>query len=106
VERWVDIGTLDDLWEGDMRSVMLDGREVLLCNVEGAVFAYDDPCPHLGNLLSLGKLEGHVLTCAAHEWSFDMRTGGGINPAGACLHRYPVRLDGDRVLVDTKAGDE
>jgi toluene monooxygenase system ferredoxin subunit len=98
--------TLDDLWEGDMRPVVLDGREVLLCNLGGAVFAYDDTCPHLGNPLSMGKLEGHVLTCAAHEWSFDMRTGGGINPTGACLHRYPVRLDGDRVLVDTKAGDE
>ncbi len=100
------IGTLDDLWEGDMRSVMLGGREVLLCNVEGAVFAYDDPCPHLGNLLSTGTLEGHVLTCAAHEWSFDMRTGAGINPAGVCLHRYPVQLDGDRVLINTRAGDE
>jgi toluene monooxygenase system ferredoxin subunit len=106
VERWVVAGTLDDLWEGDMRSVMLDGRKILLCNVEGAVAAYDNSCPHLGNLLSMGTLEGHVLTCAAHEWSFDVRTGGGINPSGACLQRYPVRLDGDRVLIDTNAGGE
>jgi toluene monooxygenase system ferredoxin subunit len=84
---------------------MLDGREVLLCNVKGAVFAYDDPCPHLGNPLSMGKLDGHVLTCAAHEWSFDIRTGGGINPAAACLRRYPVQLDDDKVLINTKAGN-
>jgi len=106
MERWVLVGTLDDIWDGDMRSVMLDGRPILLCNVAGAVVAFDDSCPHLGNLLSMGKLEEHVLTCAAHEWSFDVRTGGGINPASACLHRYPVRLDGDRVLVYTNAGDQ
>jgi toluene monooxygenase system ferredoxin subunit len=104
--RWVVVGTLDELWEGDMLSVMLDGREVLLCNVEGAVFAYDNSCPHLGNPLSNGKLEEHVLRCAAHEWSFDVRSGGGINPAQACLRRYPVRLDGDHILVDTHAGDK
>jgi len=106
VARWVVIGTLDDLWEGDTMLVSLHGREVLLCNVEGAVFAYDDSCPHLGNPLSKGRLQEHVLTCAAHEWSFDVRTGRGINPAGVCLHRYPVRLEGDRILVDMNAGGE
>jgi toluene monooxygenase system ferredoxin subunit len=106
VERWVAAGRLDDLWEGDTLSVSLDGREVLLCNVEGAVFAYDNSCPHLGNPLSKGRLEEHVLTCAAHEWSFDVRTGSGINPEQVCLHRYPVRLEGDRILVDMNAGDE
>ena len=99
------VATLDDIWEGDMRSVMLDGLDLLLCNVAGVVVAYDNSCPHLGNPLSLGRLEGHILTCAAHEWSFDVRTGGGINPAGTCLRRYPVRLDADRVLVDADAGN-
>ena len=106
MERWVAAGRLDDLWEGDTLSVSLDGREVLLWNVEGAVFAYDNSCPHLGNPLWKGRLEEHVLTCAAHEWSFDARTGSGINPEQACLHRYPVRLEGDRILVDMNAGDE
>ena len=106
MERWVVASTLDELWEGEMRPVMLDGHKILLCNVEGAVAAYDNFCPHLGNLLSMGTLEGHVLTCAAHEWSFDVRTGGGINPSDARLHRYRVRLEDDRVLVDTNAGDE
>ena len=103
MERWVVAGSLDNLWEGEMQTVILDGRPILLCNVEGAVVAYDNSCPHLGSPLSAGRLDAHVLTCAAHEWSFDVRTGGGINPAGACLHRYPVRLDGEHVLVDANA---
>jgi toluene monooxygenase system ferredoxin subunit len=102
--RWVVVATLEDLWDGGMLSVTLDGGgEVLLCNVEGAVLAYDNSCPHLGNRLSNGKLEEYVLVCAAHEWSFDVRSGGGINPARACLQPYPVRLDADRILIDTQA---
>lgn len=100
------VATLDDIWEGDMCSVMLDGLHLLLCNVAGVVVAFDNSCPHLGNPLSHGKLEGHVLTCAAHEWSFDVRTGEGINPASTCLRRYPVRLEADRVLVDANAGGQ
>lgn len=36
---------------------------------------------------------------AAHEWEFDARTGRGINPASACLHRYLVQLDGMRIFA-------
>lgn len=106
MERWVVVSTLDELWEGDMQPVMLEGRPLLLCHVEGAVFAYDNSCPHSGNPLSQGTLEERVLTCAAHEWSFDVCTGRGINPSQARLHRYPVRLEGDSILVHTKACDE
>jgi toluene monooxygenase system ferredoxin subunit len=96
---WLYAGTLDDIWEGEMRGVNLGAVDVLLCNVDGEVFAYEDRCPHLVNPLSQGVLRDHVLTCAAHEWMFDARTGHGVNPASACLHRYPVRLDGDRIFV-------
>jgi toluene monooxygenase system ferredoxin subunit len=49
--------------------------------------------------LSEGELRENILTCAAHEWVFDARTGNGVNPEDACLRRFPVRVDGDRILV-------
>lgn len=82
-----------------MRPVTLGAADVLLCNLDGELFAYEDQCPHLANALSQGDLCDGVLTCAAHEWAFDARTGQGVNPASACLRRYPVRLDGDRIFV-------
>jgi len=56
--------------------------------------------------LSKGGFSDHVLTCAAHEWAFDARTGCGVNPAAACLRRFPVRLDGDTILVKVDGPDE
>ena len=102
---WRYAGTLDDIWEGEMEAVHLGTVDVLLCNVDGEVFAYEDRCPHLANPLSKGALDAHVLTCAAHEWTFDVSTGNGVNPAAACLRRFPVRLDGDTILVDLDRSD-
>ena len=69
-------------------------------NLEAVVVAFRDCCPHLANPLSKGRLEAHVLVCSAHEWEFDVRDGRGVNPSTACLSAYPVRLEGDRILVD------
>jgi toluene monooxygenase system ferredoxin subunit len=71
----------------------------LLCNIDGEVHAYQDRCPHLANPLSQGELRGNLLTCAAHEWVFDARTGNGVNPEDARLQRFPVHVDCDRIFV-------
>ena len=96
---WRYAGTLDDLWEGEVRGVDLGGVDVVLCNVDGELFAYEDRCPHLANPLSHGVLQQNTLRCAAHEWEFDARTGQGVNPQAACLKPFPVRLDDDRIFI-------
>ena len=96
---WRYAGSLDDIWAGEMTAVNLGAVDVLLCNLDGTLVAYEDRCPHLASPLSAGALDGAVLTCGAHEWQFDVRTGRGVNPASACLRRYPVRLDGEQIFV-------
>jgi toluene monooxygenase system ferredoxin subunit len=94
------VATLDELWIGEKLGVVVDGRPVLLVNVEGTVCAFEDRCRHKGIALSQGKLEGHVLTCAVHGWVYDARTGIGINPESARLPRFPVHIEGNDILVD------
>src|ERR1700761_7691271 len=96
---WRYAGTLDDLGEGGVRGVNLGGVGVVLCNVDGELFAYEDRCPHLANPLSHGVLDHNTLRCAAHEWEFDARTGQGVNPQAARLKPFPVRLDDDRIFI-------
>lgn len=97
---WQYAGTLDDVWEGEVRGVTVGGVDIVLCNVGGEVFAYQDRCPHLANPLSHGVLNHNVLTCAAHEWEFDVRTGRGVNPEAARLRPFPLRLDDDRIFIE------
>lgn len=93
--------TLDDLWEGDMQVFEVGAREVLMVNAEGGVIrAFDPICPHQEQALVEGTLEGRVLTCPAHLWQFDVESGEGVNPRGCRLSAFPVRVDGDDILVD------
>ena len=93
----------DELWIGEMAGVKVDGRAVLLVNVEGTVCAYEDRCLHRAWPLSLGKLAGRRLVCAAHEWEYDACTGRGINPGGVALRRYDVEVVAGEIMVDVDA---
>jgi toluene monooxygenase system ferredoxin subunit len=45
-------------------------------------------------------LSGKVLQCARHHWEFDVCSGTGVNPRNACLKLFPIRVDGEDILVD------
>ncbi|MBX6762988.1 MAG: Rieske 2Fe-2S domain-containing protein [Rubrobacteraceae bacterium] len=99
--KWVEVATLDDLWEGEMMDVEVDGEEVLLVHLPGGrVVAYQGICPHQEYSLVEGELdeETNVLTCAAHEWQFDVRNGEGVNPIGCRLYQYEVKVDEDETI--------
>jgi toluene monooxygenase system ferredoxin subunit len=93
---------LDELWDGEMLSRVVAGKKLLLLKLDGRVCAYADRCAHLGVALSTGKLEGHVLTCSAHLYQYDARTGLGINPRRVALTSYPIKVESGQVLVDTE----
>lgn len=94
------LAALDALPNGGPRGCVVDGRKVLVARLGNDVVAYEDRCAHLGVPLSEGRLDGDVLTCFAHEWTFDLRTGRGVNPASACLRRFPVKVEDGQVWVD------
>lgn len=95
--------TLDDVWEGDMDCFeTTDGQEVLIvCLDGGEVKAYQAMCPHQETSLVEGTLENGILTCGAHLWQFDCKSGKGVNPTECHLAAYKVKVEGDYVLVDT-----
>lgn len=97
---WAYAGDLNDLWEGEMSALSLGPLQLVMCNVDGQVFVYADRCPHLASRLSEGTFDGRLITCSAHEWVFDARGGGGINPAGSCLHRFPARVVDHAIFVE------
>lgn len=94
---------VEDLWEGEMQSFEIDGEEVLLVWPEGkAPCAFQGICPHQEIPLVEGTLEGQVVTCRAHQWKFDACSGKSINPAGAKLASYPVKVENGEVLVEVE----
>jgi 3-phenylpropionate/trans-cinnamate dioxygenase ferredoxin subunit len=86
---------------GEMQRIAVDGVPVLLCNVEGELYAVEDVCTHDGGALDGGVLEANTIRCPRHGALFDVTTGRALTlPAVMPLPTYAVRLDGDEIFVD------
>jgi nitrite reductase/ring-hydroxylating ferredoxin subunit len=97
---WRRVTALDDLWSGEMCATRVEGRPVLLINIEGRVLAFEDRCAHQGVPLSQGRLRAGVLTCGAHEWQYDAATGHCLNPCGVALKTFPVEVRDGEIWVE------
>jgi toluene monooxygenase system ferredoxin subunit len=98
--EWIAVATLDDLWEGEMTDVQVGDDLILLVHLSrGDIRAYQGYCPHQKTALADGKLDGHILTCAAHLWQFNLFTGEGVNPKGCPLYRYQARIQDATIFV-------
>jgi nitrite reductase/ring-hydroxylating ferredoxin subunit len=64
-----------DLHSGSMKTVDIQGKKVLLVNVQGTVYAMGAICNHRGWDLSEGTVEGYDVICAGHGSIWDVRTG-------------------------------
>jgi toluene monooxygenase system ferredoxin subunit len=106
-QRWVRAVDLDDLWEGELVQVTVDGEELVVVHLEGGhVSAFLAACPHQGSSLAEGYLENDKLVCSAHLWEFDARCGAGVNPDTTKLVPRPVRIDDDAVWIGRASREE
>jgi nitrite reductase/ring-hydroxylating ferredoxin subunit len=91
-EGWTPVLDAAALEAGVPTALEHDGLAVCLVRLPDRVVAFEDRCPHRGTPLSRGALAGTTLTCAAHTWEFDVRTGELLRlRAPACLTMLPVR---------------
>lgn len=64
------------------------------------IFAVGDSCTHMGASLSEGYLDGDCVVCPWHGWVFQLEDGLSVFELGEGLPVYPVRIEGDRVIVE------
>jgi 3-phenylpropionate/trans-cinnamate dioxygenase ferredoxin subunit len=115
MSEWVEAGKSSELADGSIKEVDVHGRQILIARAGDLYFAADNRCPHMGAKLSSGSLEGTIVTCPRHGSQFDLRNGhvvrwlkagravslvGRLLKSPRPLTTYPVRLDGDSILVE------
>lgn len=80
---------------------MVDGIEVLLCNVDGELYAVEDVCTHDGGALDQGTLDGRCIVCPRHGATFDVETGAALTPPAVMpVRTFTVRVEDDSVMVE------
>lgn len=99
-DRFIKVARVSDIQPGKMQCVKVNGLRVLLANVEGRFYATDDTCTHEDASLSAGSLKGELVKCPLHGSRFNVCTGEALEePARRRLPTYPVRVDGNDVLL-------
>ena len=75
-------------------------KTICVANVNGAYTAMDNVCLHRGGPLGQGMIEGNKVVCPWHGWQFDAATGEASHNPNAKVAVYPVKVDGDDVMVE------
>jgi 3-phenylpropionate/trans-cinnamate dioxygenase ferredoxin subunit len=101
---------------GGRRLVTIEGRRIVVFNLNGEFFALSDTCPHKGGSLAEGILTGlvqsdgpgdyqhsragEIIRCPWHQWEFDIRTGRSwCDPRRLRLMQYEVSVEPGANLV-------
>ena len=97
----VEVATVGELSDGDMKAVEVGDRTIVVLSVAGDLFAIDDECTHEGCSLSDGDLDGDELSCLCHGSVFNVRTGEVLQgPAEEPVPTYPLHVDGETVYTE------
>jgi nitrite reductase/ring-hydroxylating ferredoxin subunit len=97
------IGSLDELQAKGCLSGKVGSQPVCVFWSDGAAYAVDDRCPHMGFPLHRGSVEQGLLTCHWHHARFDLASGGTLDPFADDVQAHDVAVDGNDVLVALRA---
>ena len=96
----VPVGAVEDLTPGEGRAYVVDGKQVAVFLLgDGSVRAMDAVCPHKGGPLADGQIDGSVVMCPLHQYTFSLDDGacaGGIAP----VRTYPAAVVDGKVTVE------
>ncbi|MFO0984402.1 MAG: non-heme iron oxygenase ferredoxin subunit [Planctomycetota bacterium] len=98
--QFVKVALVSDLAPGKARTVQAGTRRLALFNVDGKFHAIDNTCAHRGGPLGEGLVNGQVVTCPWHGWSFDVTTGQCHTNPAARVPCFEVRVEGNEIQVN------
>ena len=94
---------LSNLVDGYQRAFKVGRENILLCQLEGEVFAIENRCPHMDVPLDRAtQLPGKMIRCNAHGIEFELESGSARGPlAGMCgLKKYDLIYEGTQVGIE------
>ena len=95
--QFIDASDIKDVTPGKIKHVEVEEEEeeeeILLANSDGKLYALCDRCSHMNAPLSMGTLNGKVVTCPLHGARFDVTTGKKVGiPMAPDPSKFPEPL--------------
>ena len=99
-DSYVPVADLADLREAGRLLATPGNRHVALFHHEGAVYAVDNRCPHMGFPLTEGTVEDGILTCHWHHARFELACGDTFDIWADDVQTFPTAIEDGQVYVD------
>ena len=97
---FVRVASTSDIQKSEGRMFEVNGRQVAIFNVGGGRFhAIDNVCEHQGGPLAEGELEGCIVTCPWHGWTYDVGTGASPDDPDTKVQTFEVKVEGSDILI-------
>lgn len=100
--RYARVLQADELRDGELIPVEIDGTAVVLVRHGGEFFAVQNNCTHRDFPLSEAGFDARdgLLICAWHNGGFDVRSGEAVVPPPTePVETFPVRVNGGWVEI-------
>ena len=97
--EFIAVGRACDFPLGRGRLAVVSGRHIAIFCLDDGYFAIDNLCLHQAGPLCEGPLDGGVVTCPWHGWSYDVRTGILVQDGKVGVSRHNTRIVGDTLEV-------
>jgi nitrite reductase/ring-hydroxylating ferredoxin subunit/Fe-S cluster biogenesis protein NfuA len=99
-QKFIPLLKIGEIPNNDLRIVEFGDLNVLLCNIAGTIYAFQNRCPHQNLSLENGILEGGVLTCPWHGYQFDVRQKGKcLTDPALKIESLSMKIENDVVKV-------
>ncbi len=100
MDEFVKVAETTEVPSGSLKKITINGKEILIANVEGKYYAIGNKCTHRGGDLSKGSFSGKIVRCPRHGTKFDVTTGEVVaGPAKTPEPTFEVKVEGKNVLI-------
>jgi Fe-S cluster biogenesis protein NfuA len=91
LDTWTRLDGVGELSPGRLTVVDVGGASVLVCRIDGNLYAYRNACSSCASPLEKAELSGELLTCPRCRQRYDVRLAG-RSPETRDLHLEPLPL--------------
>lgn len=105
--EYIKLARTADFTTTHIRSFTLLGKKVAIWRKDdGTYLAIEASCKHQGADLTVGHIQGTVVTCPRHQWMYDLESGECLNHDSLPLRKYGIRVEGEDILVSLRPLEE
>ncbi|MCB0309147.1 MAG: Rieske 2Fe-2S domain-containing protein [Bdellovibrionales bacterium] len=101
-ENYHLFGTVQEFKDSPIVCKQIGTKRVAVSQIEGVWYAFEDTCPHQGESLSKGTLKGCIITCPAHNWKFDLKSGESTVIPDEFIYTFDVKVEAEKIFVNLK----